>query len=50
MVDEGLFLLCKFLLLLWGKLSLVLILLNSDELVVADFNLFLKQVLDLDLG
>ena len=50
MVEELLFLLCKLLLLFWREFSLILVVLNSDELRVADFNLLLKQELNLHFG
>ena len=50
MVNKGLLLLSKLLLLFWGELTLILVLLDSNELVVTDLNFFLQKILDLDLG
>lgn len=49
MIDEGLLLLGEFLLLLRSELTLVLVFFDSDKLVVANFDLLFKQVLNLNL-
>ena len=48
-IDEGLLLLGEFLLLLRSELTLVLVFFDSDKLVVANFDLLFKQVLNLNL-
>ena len=50
MVQEGLFLFSELRFLLRSELTLILVVLNSDELSVANLNLFVKQELYLDLG
>jgi len=50
MVNKSLLLLDEFLFLLRSKLTLVLVLFDCHELVMADFNLFLKQEFNLHLS
>ena len=49
-IEESFLLVCKLLLLLRSKLTLILVILDSDEINMADLDLFFKKEFDLDFG
>ena len=48
--QEGLLLVCKLLLLLWGELTLILVFFKSHKFSMADLDIFLKKEFNLDFS